>query len=103
MTEITGSIQVVGNKVTVSIDRPMWPSDAIMVIASVAGKENRAKMESVHHGHCRDCGCQVAYDGKTQRAAESHPLRQGRPVMYFCWDCHLNYDFESVDDVTDHR
>ena len=85
-------------------EKPMlWPGDAVMIVCARSGTENRAKMESVHQGECRDCGCDVAYDGKSYRSAVNLPARHGRPIKFFCVDCCTKYDVNSIDKLVDHR
>lgn len=69
-----------------------WPSDALMIVASLAGTEIRSQMEGVHPAHCRDCGHLVHADTFSVRRAETHPLRFGRPVKFFCLPCHTRYE-----------
>lgn len=74
-----------------------------MIVASKAGEERRENMESVLPATCRDCGTALATDSYSRRLSENHPLRAGRPVLYFCTDCCLKYDRKSIQDFQDHR
>jgi hypothetical protein len=73
-----------------------WPADAIMIVAANAFEENRANMESVVPAKCRDCGQALHADSKSIRFAEQMPVRRGRPILFFCIECHLNYSLDAV-------
>lgn len=72
-------------------EKKPWPRDAINVIAARAGREIRERMEGVHPAACRDCGSAVHADTRTVRTAETHPLRNNRPVAFLCRDCAAGY------------
>jgi hypothetical protein len=80
-----------------------WPADAVMIVASAAGTENRNAMQSVRHDVCRDCGREVAYDGYTLRQAERWRGDPPRPIKFFCIECCVLYDPHSMDVCEDHR
>lgn len=68
-----------------------YPNDALIIVASVAGTECRAKMEGVHDCTCRDCDTALRADTATVRRAEDHPLRRGRPLAFLCRECNSRY------------
>ena len=80
-----------------------WPGDAIMIVASNAGTENRAVMEGVVDATCRLCNADLKADTRTVRSAKEMPERRGRPVMFFCVDCAMKHDRESMDLLVDQR
>lgn len=79
-----------------------WPGDAIMIIAADFGTENRVNMEAVIFTHCRDCEQALAADLRTLRVAETHPVRKGRPVKFFCVRCCVKYDPTTISHFADH-
>lgn len=80
-----------------------WPSDAIMIVAANDGEENRAVMEAVSHVACRVCGQPLAADTRTIRVADLSPLRNGRPVLFFCVPCSQMHDLSQTTHFVDHR
>lgn len=80
-----------------------WPADAIMIVAANAGEEKREYMQSVVPAVCRDCGAALHADSFTIRTAEGLASRRGRPVLFFCIDCHLGYDVHTITEMHDHR
>lgn len=80
-----------------------WPGDAIMIIASLAGQENRAAMESVFAATCHMCDSDLHADTRTVRTAMQLPARRGRPVNFFCVACALKHDRKSVGLLIDQR
>lgn len=50
-----------------------WPSDAVMVVASIAGQENREAMSGVEEAICRDCFAELLVDPRTVEAAIAFP------------------------------
>jgi hypothetical protein len=83
--------------------KPPWPSDCIVIVAELEGRENRAGMESVVRGFCRDCEAPVAADGFTVRASKALPSRHGRPVKFLCVRCYVKYDLRTITEFHDHR
>jgi hypothetical protein len=83
------------------LKREPWPSDAVMIVAADAGKENRAKMQGVHKCRCRDCSQELHADTKTLQTAEQVPERRDRPVLFFCWECYQAYDLNTINTVID--
>ena len=81
----------------------LWPSDAIMIVASLAGEERRERMESAVPATCRDCGAALMADSFTIRKAENLPSRFDRPIKFFCTICFTHYDFKSVQEFHDDR
>ena len=74
-----------------------WPSDAVIIVASIPERAQRAKMESVNHGVCRDCGREILFDGYTFARASRPELTHGRPVEFLCLEyCFQHYDFEQT-------
>lgn len=80
-----------------------WPTDAVVVVASLAGDECRSKMDSVHHATCRDCARKVAYDGYTIKRARKTAEDLARPVEFLCLACFPKYNFGQVTHFEDHR
>ncbi len=87
---------------SVKTSKQPWPSDALMVVASLEGQERREHMESVVPAACRDCGAALAADSFTIRTAWNLPVRRGRPVKFFCMACAHGYDMRSIDQLHDH-
>lgn len=79
-----------------------WPSDAVMIVASIKGTEIRDRMEGVCSATCRDCGAELACDTYTQRVAEGLTSRRGRPVRHFCPPCAITYRIEDIQELHDH-
>jgi uncharacterized protein YlaI len=79
-----------------------WPSDAVMIVCAIPEKANKAAMDSVNQGTCRECLCDVLYDGfsfdRASRIADLH----NRPVRFFCEECHKKFDIMQCDLVEDH-
>lgn len=73
-----------------------WPTDAVMIVASKAGMENRSQMEGTYVCNCRECSQVLHADTATVRLAENHKLRRNRPVMFFCLNCASDHDHPSV-------
>lgn len=80
-----------------------WPSDAVMIVASVAGEEKREQMEDVHVCQCRRCDRTLHADTKTIRTAEQFPERRGRPVQFFCVECAVLHDRGDINLLVDQR
>ena len=80
-----------------------WPDDAVMIVAALLGTENRSAMEAVIEAECRHCGADLAADLRTLRTAHNLPERKGRPIKYFCVDCCLLHENESLNLVIDQR
>jgi hypothetical protein len=81
-----------------------WQSDALIVVASLEGDENRATMERVQLAPCRECKRTVAACSKTIRDAQALPphIRWGRGVDFLCVECFGLYDFTHVSYCEDH-
>lgn len=88
-----------GGSVNMSDKKP-WPSDAVMIIASRSGEEIRETMKGPYRCRCRDCDLDLVADTFTVSYAEKHPLRQGRPIKFFCMKCYLNYEMGEKVSVT---
>lgn len=85
-------------------DGPLpWPRDAIMIVASRAGTENRAAMEGVVTVECRLCGVSCRADTRTIRTANNLPERAGRPVKFFCVECAVKHKRSEVGLLIDQR
>jgi hypothetical protein len=80
-----------------------WPADAVMIVSANRGEEVRENMEAVAQAVCRDCGQELAADTRTIRTAMESPLRNGRPVLFFCVPCAVTYDFGTISHFADHR
>lgn len=80
-----------------------WPADAIMVVASRKGQEVRCQMEAVVRTYCRHCGAALAADSATIRRAAAMDARHGRPIDFFCIECHALHRVEDCQIVEDHR
>lgn len=80
-----------------------WPSDAIMIVAASAGEEIRENMESVVRTWCRDCGRLLHADSRCIREAGELDCRDGRPIKFFCVECCVKYDVNSVHKFLDMR
>lgn len=78
-----------------------WPSDAVMIVASLTGEERRENMDGIHEAVCRGCFRSLHADTHTVRLAEQHPLRHSRPVKFFCIECCLKH--RRADYLTDDR
>jgi hypothetical protein len=80
-----------------------WPADAVMIVAAALGTEDRSHMDSVVLRECRDCGGTVAVEEGSITAAEAHPLRHGRPVLYYCVECAVEHDMRQITELVDRR
>ncbi|HWL09776.1 MAG TPA: hypothetical protein VNQ76_15320 [Planctomicrobium sp.] len=80
-----------------------WPDDAVMLVAEIAGHENRAKMEEIRAGRCRHCNQTVHYDSRTLRDALKIGEPYGMPVKFFCVPCAVEHDFQMINVLVDHR
>lgn len=80
-----------------------WPADAVMIVACRRGMENRAAMQGCLDATCRDCNTDLVADTRTFRAAMTMPERKDRPVMFFCVECAIQYDINSLDTLVDQR
>lgn len=81
-----------------------WPRDAVIIVASNWGKEDRAKMRgSVFEAYCRLCKARLAADIYTVKVAMNLPSRMGRPVEFFCTTCNAQHDQGTINEVHDHR
>ncbi len=81
-----------------------WPHDAVMIVASPTAEVNYAGIKAdPMPGTCRDCGAEVIYDSWTFEVAENLPSRLGRPILFFCVNCCLNYDRGTITELYDHR
>jgi hypothetical protein len=80
-----------------------WPRDALMVVACRSGTERLDQMDGTHPGNCRHCGHSITADTFTMRRASSHPLRHGRPIDFFCVECHCLYDLTKFDAFERHN
>jgi len=69
-----------------------WPRDAVMIVASIAGEERGDQMELAASRSCRDCGAKLMADTHTIRRAENLPSRRGRPILFFCVACAVQYE-----------
>jgi len=74
-----------------------------MIVAARWGAERREFMEAVVSGWCRHCGLEVAADTATIRVAENADWRRGRPIEFFCLECHALYDMRQLNVLVDHR
>lgn len=80
-----------------------WTRDAVVIVASLAGKEIRSQMDQVLHGACFHCHRAVAYDSFTLDRITQPELARGRPVKLLCAECFPEYDFGQVTHFEDHR
>lgn len=80
-----------------------WPSDAVMIVASLAGTEIREHMEDVLRCWCRRCGELLHADTAVYRRAMTMPERMGRPVMFFCVECCVLHDVRPIEIIEDRR
>lgn len=80
-----------------------WPCDAVVIVASLAGKEIRSQMDQVLLGACFHCSRVVAYDSFTLNRITHPELARGRPVKLLCMECFPQYDFDQVTHFEDHR
>jgi len=78
-----------------------WPNDAIMITASLAGKENVADMLNPYPANCRECGAALMACSRTLEAACNLSEQYGIPIKYFCMACHAKHDMEMCDLVVD--
>lgn len=74
-----------------------WPTDAVIVVAAIAGQEIREHMEGVLVRNCSDCGQVLHADTRTARAAEELPSRHNRPIEYLCVECAVTYDVRGIE------
>ena len=86
----------------INVKKKPWPADAIMIVASLAGKEIREKMQGVYPAKCRECGAELHADTWTVSRAENSPLRYGRPIKFFCIECAVQHDNQGLV-IEDHR
>lgn len=81
-----------------------WPGDAMMVVSCPA-KDFQFTTEPMRvvSRKCRDCDAEIVVNVDTIEAAEQHPARHDRPVKFFCIDCCITYDRNSIDMFVDDR
>jgi hypothetical protein len=87
----------------VTVNLLPWPTDSVIIVASLAGYECRSQMDSVHFATCRDCQRDVAYDGYTIERAGATAKELARPVEFLCLACFPKYNFGQVNHFEDHR
>ena len=75
-----------------------WPRDAAIIVCSTPDKAMPERMESVNQGKCRDCGCDIVYDGYTYRRTDRPEITCGRPIEFLCLEtCFPKYNYDQVD------
>ena len=80
-----------------------WPADAVMIVCELPHRACRSNMSTIEPAECRDCGAALVVDGASVAAATANPLRQDRPIDFFCIECAIGYDLNSIDHLTDMR
>lgn len=72
-----------------------WPTDAIMIVAALAGRNAVSRLSNVIEDHCRGCHRLVHIDPRVMQMVEQHPCRGGRPIRSFCLDCARVHDLSN--------
>lgn len=81
-----------------------WPSDAVMIVAEVAGKESSLAMECKVATRCRHCKAALMADTHTIIAGRDLPARKRRPIDFFCVFCAIErYDHNMIQHKVDDR
>jgi hypothetical protein len=80
-----------------------WPTDAVIIVASLTGNERRENMQAVVRCICRDCYRLLSADSHTIGEAAMLPSRRDRPVDFICPDCFTKYDHGSITITVDDR
>ena len=80
-----------------------WPSDAVMIVCATPEETTIPAGAPRGAAICRTCGEMVVFAPETLLAASKHPDRFRRPIDFFCVNCAILHNPETIESLVDMR